>query len=85
MHRLWIVLLWATLPTFAIAQTPPIVPERPLAVPNAATLPKPTAPNSDEEWKVRRNAIAAKRLKALPAIRERLGVDETTTTIAGVN
>ena len=33
----------------------------------------------------RRNAIAAKRLKALPAIRDRLGIDETATAIAGVN
>ena len=90
----WWAVLLAVLPTLALSETR-TVPERTLTVPQtvspemqaliAAPAPKPVAPTTDDEWRARRTVIAANRVKELPALRERLGVDVETATIAGVN
>ena len=52
-----------------------------------AAPPPPTrsAPTTSDEWKLRKDAGAAARLKELPALRDRLGVQVENTVIAGVN
>ncbi len=44
-----------------------------------------SAPTTKDEWKARKEAGAALSLKALPALRERLGVQVENKVIAGVN
>jgi acetyl esterase/lipase len=87
-------------PALAFAQgtalTPLNVPARSIPVPTTVspemqqiiaappTLNR-TAPTTNDEWKARREAGAAARLKELPSLRERLGVKVEKQTIAAVD